>query len=87
MKNLLMSLNQLFPEDEMIDELVLRINKKMPIDKKYKDFTVQNKNELLHKPSNLVIIRKKDISKTLQKLYDNNFLINGKSILSIDVTI
>ncbi len=83
MKNLLMSLNQLFPEDEMIDELVLRINKKMPIDKKYKDFTVQNKNELLHKPSNLVIIRKKDISKTLQKLYDNNFLINGKSILSV----
>ncbi len=83
MKNLLMSLNQMFKSDQEIDELVLRITKHLPIDKKYKDFVVQNKDELLHKPSNLIIIRKKNLEKTLQKLYNNNFLINGKSILSV----
>ena len=79
----MMSLNQMFyNNDDLIDEIIKSRKANIQIDKKYDDFILNENNNLIYKPLQLIVVKKRDINELLNDLYNNNFYINGKSILS-----
>jgi hypothetical protein len=79
MKVLFMSLNQLFPTDDKINEIkdLIRDGKQLP--KKYRDFQLNGDDDLVYVPLNLIVIPKAEIEQELTKLYrdDVNMLAKG----------
>jgi transposase InsO family protein len=82
LKNLMMSLNQQFEDDNHIDKLIQLFKHNKSIPYKYKDYAYID-NHLIYKPLNLIVVKKSDIDKTLQTLYNDEFILNGKSVLSV----
>lgn len=78
-----MSLNQLFPTDEKIDEIKQLLNDGMPVPKKYQDFAVNGDNDLVHVPTNLIVLPKAEINQELTKLYKNDVNMLGKGVAQV----
>jgi hypothetical protein len=83
MKDIFKSLNLLFKDDNIINYLIEKLQHNEPVDKKYKDFTVEN-NDLIYKPLNLAVVKNSDKQAVLTKIFNNNEnLIVGRGVLTI----
>ena len=79
----MMSLNQLFPTDDKIDEIKYLIKNKKLVPKKYADFQLNDDNDLVYVPLNLIVIPKSEIEQELTKLYNDDVNMLGKGINNV----
>jgi hypothetical protein len=94
-KQLYNTLNNLFPNDDIIDDVKHFIRtKKYPDNlntkqkekrfyEKYKDFIIKDGSKLVFKPLDLVVVPKSEASNVLQKVYTKDDAGLGKAILTL----
>lgn len=83
LKNQQMSLNQLFNTDEKYDNIynLLKSSKRIPI--KYKNFTLNNNNQIIYEPTQAIVIKRSEVPEFLKSLYEKERLqLIGKGIRS-----
>jgi hypothetical protein len=94
-KQLYNTLNNLFPNDDIVDDVKHFIRtKKYPDNlntkqkekrfyEKYKDFIIKDGSKLVFKPLDLVVVPKSEASNVLQKVYTKDDAGLGKAILTL----
>jgi CRISPR/Cas system-associated protein endoribonuclease Cas2 len=90
MVDIMNKLNNLFPNDDTIEEVInyLKTNQLPTITnekrfkEKYKQF-VLNDGHLIYQPLNLMVIKKNDIATTLETLYKTDPNAFGKGIVTL----
>ena len=78
-----MSLNQLFPTDDKINEIkeLIRNGKQLP--KKYREFQLNSDDDLVYVPLNLIVIPKAEVEQELTKLYRDDVNMLAKGVKSV----
>lgn len=83
MKVIMMSLNQLFPTDEKIEEIKQRIRERKWLPIKYRDFIIDDNNYLVYKPLDLVVVPQAEKEDLLTELYKNDVNMLGKGVTNV----
>jgi len=79
----MMSLNQLFPTDEKIEEIKQRIRERKWLPIKYRDFIIDDNNYLVYKPLDLVVVPQAEKEDLLTELYKNDVNMLGKGVTNV----
>jgi hypothetical protein len=83
MKVIMMSLNQLFPTDEKIEEIKQLIRKRKWLPIKYRDFIIDDNNYLVYKPLDLVVVPQAEKEELLTELYKDDVNMLGKGVTNV----
>lgn len=83
MKVIMMSLNQLFPTDEKIEEIKQRIRERKWLPIKYQDFIIDENDYLVYKPLDLVVVPQAEKEDLLTELYKNDVNMLGKGVTNV----
>ena len=76
----ILSLNMLFPTNEVYDEIYNKLKTGQPLKSHYKDFVIKD-NDIIYQPTEQIVVKKSDVQNVLNQLYkDDNIHLLGKGI-------
>lgn len=78
MRNKYLSLNLLFNSPERYSNAYQKIKSNNP---KYKDFKIE-KNEIVYKETNAIVVPKEDVESVLEDIYKNDTNVLGKGFIN-----